>query len=60
MVFQKHHQNIASFRKKLDVLHDVLVLGTLFKAMTKAWLFSQKCNPEKLLHTSNTTFEFEN
>ena len=23
-----------------------LVLGTLFKAMTKAWLFSQKCNPE--------------
>ena len=42
--FQKHRQNIASLRKKRDVLHDVL--GTLFKAMTKAWLFSQKCNPE--------------
>ena len=27
-----------------------LVLGTPFKSLTKAWLFIQKCNPEKLLH----------
>ncbi len=27
-----------------------LVLGTPFKAMAKAWLFSQKCNPESGWH----------
>ena len=35
MFFQKHRQNIASLRKKLDVLHDVLGFWELHPELLK-------------------------